>query len=301
MSASFDGHLPLHVAAACPIQMVALDAIRILNPRSRNQQIFARLVENIANLGLKRPITVTVAGDHFDLVCGQGRFEAFKVLGESKIPCVVVSARDADRYLISLVENLARRKHSNRDLLNAINVLAERGYSIKQIAAKTCLDSTYIAGILILLRQGEERLIAAVEKGWLPISVATVVARSNDAEVQTAMLEAYETGTLKGEQLIKVRRLVDRRRAQGKCYGHGAHSADRLTTPRKLLKAYQQEVRRQRLMIKKADVSEQRLLFVVSALRKLLADDYFCSLLRSEGIGDMPQVLAERVAVESSR
>lgn len=301
MSASFDGHLPLHVAAACPIQMVALHAIRILNPRSRNQQIFARLVENIANLGLKRPITVTSAGDHFDLVCGQGRFEAFKVLGESTIPCVVVSARDADRYLISLVENLARRKHSNRDLLNAINVLAERGYSIKQIAAKTCLDPTYIAGILILLRQGEERLIAAVEKGWLPISVATVVARSNDAEVQTAMLEAYETGTLKGEQLIKVRRLVDRRRAQGKCYGQGPHSADRLTTPRKLLKAYQQEVRRQRLMIKKADVSEQRLLFVVSALRKLLADDYFCSLLRSEGIGDMPQVLAERVAVESSR
>lgn len=52
-------------------------------------------------------------------------------------------------------------------------------------------------------------------------------------------------------------------------------------------------------MVKKADIGEQRLLFVVTALRKLLSDDYFCSLLKSEGIEDMPQVLADRVNGES--
>lgn len=289
------GHPALHVAQASPIEQIPLADIRVLNPRSRNQQIFARLVENIASLGLKRPITVTRSGPSFDLICGQGRFEAFKVLGESTIPAVVVTAPEADRYLISLVENLARRKHSNRDLLMAISALHERGYSIKQIAQKTCLDSTYVGGILMLLRQGEERLIAAVEKGWLPIKVATEVARSDDIEVQAAMLEAYESGLLKGDQLIKVRRLIDRRRAMGKGYGQLRHSSDRMTTPRQLLNAYQTEVRRQRLMVKKADMGEQRLLFVVTALRRLLGDDYFCSLLRSEGIDDVPQVLAERI------
>ncbi|MNJ51955.1 RepB plasmid partitioning protein [compost metagenome] len=237
---------------------------------------------------------MTQNGTGFDLVCGQGRFEAFKILGESTIPAVVITAKETDRYLISLVENLARRKHSNRDLLMAISALHERGYSIKQIAQKTCLDSAYVGGILMLLRQGEERLIAAVEKGWLPIKVATEVARSNDAEVQAAMLEAYESGLLKGEQLIKVRRLIDRRRVMGKGYGLH-HGAERITTPRQLLNAYQNEVRRQRLMVKKADVGEQRLLFVVTALRRLLGDEYFCSLLRSEGIDDLPQVLAERI------
>ncbi|ATB64791.1 MULTISPECIES: ParB/RepB/Spo0J family partition protein [Pseudomonas] len=287
-------HLALHVAQAAPIAQIPLADIRVLNPRSRNQQVFARLVENIASLGLKRPITVTRNGSSFDLICGQGRFEAFKVLGEAAIPAVVVTAAEADRYLISLVENLARRKHSNRDLLMAINVLHERGYSIRQIAQKTCLDRAYVGGILILLRQGEERLIAAVEKGWLPIKVAIHVARSDDSQVQAAMVEAYESGLLKGDELIKVRRLIDRRRVLGKDYGKH-QGGERMTTPRQLLTAYQTEVRRQRLMVKKADISEQRLLFVVTALRRLLADEFFRSMLHSEGIDDMPQVLAERI------
>lgn len=290
----------LHVADAAPIRMIAISRIRVLNPRTRNQKVFARLVENIASLGLKRPITVAENGDNYDLVCGQGRFEAFKILGETEMPCVVVSATQAERYLISLVENLARRKHSNKDLLSAINILSERGYSPKLIAQKTCLDITYIRGILTLLRQGEERMIAAVEKGWLPITVATELARADDAQTQEAMLDAYESGLLKGDQLIRVRRLIDRRRTMGKGYGRWQKS-DEKPTPNKLLKAYQNEVRRQKLMLKKADVSEQRLLFVVSAFRKLLADDYFCTLLRSEDIGDMPQVLADRIYGEGRK
>lgn len=295
---------PLHVGEATTIQMISLDRIRILNPRSRNKKVFAKLVENISSLGLKRPITVTPCSDpekfnHFELVCGQGRYEAFCALGEHEIPCVVVSASVVDRFLISLVENLARRKHSNKDLLYSIQVLSDRGYSTKQISTKTGLDPTYINGILVLLRQGEIRLIAAVEKGWLPITVATEVARSNDTEVQLAMVEAYETGVLKGEQLIKVRRLIDRRRMFGKHYGQRKLATERLTTPKKLLAAYQSEVRRQTVMIKKADINEQRLLIIVTAMRRLLADEYFCTLLRNESIQDMPKSLADRIQGES--
>ncbi|SEH93986.1 ParB N-terminal domain-containing protein [Pseudomonas fuscovaginae UPB0736] len=294
---------PMHVGAATTIQMVSLDRIRVLNPRARNKEVFAKLVENISSIGLKRPITVTPCtgaehSDFFELVCGQGRYEAFCALGEREIPCVVLNASVVDRFLISLVENLARRKHSNKDLLYSIQVLSDRGYSTKQISAKTGLDSTYINGILVLLRQGEIRLIAAVEKGWLPITVATQVARSSDTEVQLAMIEAYETGVLKGEELIQVRRLIDRRRVLGKHYGNRRSAEERMTTPKKLLNAYQGEVRRQTVMIKKADINEQRLLIIVTALRRLLADEYFCTLLRSEKIQDMPKSLADRIQGE---
>ena len=36
--------------------------VRVLNPRSRGWKIFAEIVDNIAALGLKRPITVTIGG-----------------------------------------------------------------------------------------------------------------------------------------------------------------------------------------------------------------------------------------------
>ncbi len=58
---------------------------------------------------------------------------------------------------------------------------------------------------------------------------------------------------------------------------------------------YQDEVRRQKLMIKKAEINEQRLLFLVTALRRLLGDEHFRTLLRAEGFADMPQPLAERL------
>lgn len=291
----------MHVAEESLIRLIPLDNIRVLNPRMRNRQVFAKLVENISALGLKRPITVTptaISAETFEIVCGQGRFEAYQALGEKKIPCIVVTASEADRYLISLVENLARRKHSNKELLISIQILSDRGYTPQQIASKTCLDVTYIHGILLLLRQGEERLIAAVEKGWVSISLATEIARSEDSEVQHAMMEAYETGVLNGEQLMRVRRLIDRRKTLGKRYGQQPH-VDKLTTPQKLLNVYQAEVRRQKVMIKKADINEQRLLIIITAMRKLLADEYFVTLLRTEEIPDMPKPLADRIFGEA--
>ena len=291
----------MHVAEETTIQLIPLDDIRVLNPRARNKQVFARLVENISALGLKRPITVapTTSGtEPFEIVCGQGRFEAFQALGEKTIPCIVVSATEADRYLIGLVENLARRKHSNRELLTSIQILSDRGYTCQQIADKTCLDSGYIHGILVLLRQGEERLIAAVEKGWLSIKLAMEIARSKDVDLQKAMMEAYESGILKGEQLMRVRRLIDKRKTFGKRYGQQAPRTER-PTPQKLLHAYQLEVRRQKVMIKKSDINEQRLLIIVTTMRKLLADDYFRTLLRNAEMPDMPKPLADRIFGET--
>lgn len=298
MTATLPPHrAPMHVAEESMINLIPLTDIRVLNPRMRNKRVFAKLVENISALGLKRPITVaptTTGTEPYEIVCGQGRFEAFQALGEKTIPCIVVSATEADRYLIGLVENLARRKHSNRELLTAIQILSDRGYTCLQIANKTCLDSGYIQGILTLLRQGEERLIAAVEKGWLSIKLAIDIARSKDSDVQQAMIDAYESGLLRGEQLMKVRRLIDRRKTFGKNYKSVPATKEK-TTPQKLLNAYQKEVRRQKVMIKKSDINEQRLLIIVTAMRKLLADEYFSTLLRNEEIPDMPKPLADRI------
>ena len=96
------------------IQMVPVEDIHILNPRVRNKKIFQEIKENIARVGLKRPITVTYsqsASDKpYDLVCGQGRLEAFIALGkQSEIPAIVIDTSEEDALVMSLVENLARK------------------------------------------------------------------------------------------------------------------------------------------------------------------------------------------------
>lgn len=72
------------------IQLIQIDKINILNPRSRGRKQHQEIVESIKTTGLKRPITVrtrTPQTDNFeyDLICGQGRLEAFKILKQKDI------------------------------------------------------------------------------------------------------------------------------------------------------------------------------------------------------------------------
>src|SRR5712692_5000759 len=114
------------------IELIPIDRVNVINPRVRNRKAFKTITENIGRLGLKRPITVTrrddPAGPLYDLICGQGRLEAYQVLGQREIPALVIDADGDDRMLMSLVENLARRQHRAIDLLQDIQGLKGRGY-----------------------------------------------------------------------------------------------------------------------------------------------------------------------------
>jgi len=74
---------------------IAIGEIRIANPRSRNKIKFLLLVSSIQAVGLKKPITVSrrepsVDGTCYDLVCGQGRIEAYLALGNLTIPAIII-------------------------------------------------------------------------------------------------------------------------------------------------------------------------------------------------------------------
>ena len=56
-------------------------------------------------------------------------------------------------------------------------------------------------------------------------------------------------------------------------------------TSSSLIRTYQHEVERQKLMVKKAEFAQQRLLFVAEAMRQLMADENFTNLLRARGAG----------------
>lgn len=126
------------------VELVPIDRIKVLNPRERNQRNFKEIVDNIAKVGLKKPITVTrraeADGPFYDLVCGQGRLEAYMALGQLEVPALVVSADREDCLIASLVENCARRQHHSLDLLQDIRGMEQRGYSQAEIARKTGLS-----------------------------------------------------------------------------------------------------------------------------------------------------------------
>ena len=281
------------------IEHIPIAEVRVVNPRTRNKIKFQEIVASIAEVGLKKPITVSRReldsdGTRYDLVCGQGRMEACRALGETTIPAVVSNASREEQLLMSLVENIARRPPSNRDLLREVRNLRERNYGVDEIARKLGLDRSYIHGIIHLVEHSEEGLAQAVEAGRLPISVAMRIATGTDREVQQALSEAYEKGDLRGERFRVARRIIAQRIARQQKAGRIAQTRRKLTGEA-LVREYKDRIREQRQLVKNATFTKERLLLLTTAIRRLMSDEHFVTLLRAENLVNMPEELATRL------
>lgn len=284
------------------IQMIPLDRIIILNPRARNRRKFLEVLDSIRTVGLKRPIRVNrmVGADgqpSYGLACGQGRIEAFRELGRTEIPAIVTDATEVECLVMSLVENCARRQHRSIDLLQDVATLRKRGYIDREIAEKIGASPEWVNMMVQLLERGEQRLVEAVDAGTIPISIAIEIARADDEAIRQLLAEAYTQGKLTGPKLIKMRRLIEQRTRRGKRLSENqfGKKLKRAKTSASLVRIFQQEADRQRLLVKKAEVTQTRLLFVVEALKALRADEHFVTLLRAEKLDGMPKDLELRI------
>lgn len=281
------------------VTLVPIDRIEVLNSRDRNMKVFEEIVENIRSIGLKKPITVTeregADGETaFLLVCGEGRLNAFRLLGETHIPALVVNVSDEDAFIMSLAENIARRGHRPLEILADIELLLAREYTIDDIIHRTGLSQKYVRDIVFLLEKGEERLIGAVQNNTIQLTAALEIARAknDDGDLGDMLEEAYKSGQLKGHQLTDAKRLMEKR------HDKGPKSSARPKLPNSahsLVKIYQKEVARQHKMVLKAEHAHQQLLLVVQGLKSLFADENFVTLLRAEGLGTLPKYLADRI------
>lgn len=282
------------------IEIIPVGSIDVVNPRARNRRIFKEIVTSVAELGLKRPITVRrkeADGEpRYDLVCGQGRLEAYQTLGQREIPAVVIDATNEDSAIMSLVENCARRQHRSIDLLHDIEGLRQRGYEFDEIARKTGLTVEYVRGISTLLETGEQRLLRAVEAGQMPVSVAVLIAQAEDDDIQVVLQQAYEGKLLRGQRLLAAKKLIEQRRRRGKGYKTGPRRVD--GTPlssNALLRAYRQDVDRKKVLIRKSNRTKAKLVFILEALRKLFTEPEFLTILEHEKLDTLPKTLALRL------
>ncbi|KQO42531.1 plasmid partitioning protein RepB C-terminal domain-containing protein [Methylobacterium sp. Leaf85] len=287
------------------VAMIPIDRITVLNPRSREIRRFREIVQNIGRVGLKRPITVTRipapdGSDAYGVVCGEGRLKACIELGQTQVAAVVIEASEQDCLVMSLVENCARRQHRPADLLQDVGTLRRRGHTDAQIATKIGFTPQWVNMIGGLIERGEERLLTAVETGVLPVSVATEIARTDDAGLQALLAQAYAEKKLSGGKLAKARRLLEARRKRGRDQDQNPlgrkEQPRRLTSTVALMRAFQQEADRERMLVKKAELTQSRLMFIVEALRRLRADGSFVTLLRAERLDGMPSDLDARVS-----
>jgi len=284
------------------IIMIPIERIRVLNPRPRDKKKFEQIIQSIKNLGLKKPIQVSLRSAEegtepgYDLVCGQGRMEAFLALGHKEIPAIVVEVSREERLLRGLVENMARRLPSRLALMNEIERLKADGYSNVEIGKKLDIADSTVGGYIALKKAGEERLLDAAINGKIPLGVAMDIAKADSPELQRELLKGFESKELNQFAIRTVKRLIDQRRFVGKGRDTDADKKKSRTNADSLINAFKRESQKQRLMVKKARLCDAKLVITVTALGKLLGDENFFNLLRAESLADIPQYLQDKLA-----
>lgn len=144
------------------VLQIPTDEIRFFVKRARTQAGFDRLKQSIKQTGLKIPIQVrdiskesastrkAPSGGHYkyELICGQGRLQAFRDLRIDTIPAIVVAAPEAEIVGRFLAENVMRKRipwlqkarlmKSDFDADIPIHKIAQR-YSVSEPHVEKCL------------------------------------------------------------------------------------------------------------------------------------------------------------------
>jgi ParB/RepB/Spo0J family partition protein len=139
------------------------------------------LANTIKEQGLIQPITVRSAkdGKHFEIIAGERRFRACKLLGWQTIPAIVTDLEDEEASAVTLAENIARKTLDPIDEACAYQSRIESfGWSIEDLSKYAGTSTIHIQFRLKLLK-----LIPEIQKltrgGNILIGYAQILADIN--------------------------------------------------------------------------------------------------------------------------
>lgn len=111
------------------------------------------LADSIAENGVIQPITVRRIGKGYEIVAGERRWRACRLLGAPTIPAIVINADNNKSALLALLENLQREDLCFFEIAEAYqNLIREQGMTQDELARKVGKSQSTIANKLRLLK-----------------------------------------------------------------------------------------------------------------------------------------------------
>lgn len=124
------------------------------------------LAASVAQYGVLQPISVRRSGGGYELVAGERRLRAARLVGLDTVPCIVMHLGEEDAGLLALVENLQRRDLDYIEEAEGLARLMQRyGLSQEQAARRIGKSQSSVANKLRLLRHSPAVLAALRENG----------------------------------------------------------------------------------------------------------------------------------------
>lgn len=139
------------------------------------------LASSIREHGLLNPITVRPRPEGgYEVVAGQRRVLALRLLGQAKVPAVIrTTLADQQAVAVSLIENMQRADMAPIDKARGLTTLVEQYGSTTEVAKQTGLSPQTIRRYTSLLRLPQEvQSVFSTSDGPASIGVASTIASS---------------------------------------------------------------------------------------------------------------------------
>ena len=135
---------------------ISVDSIDLnpFQPRTNfNKKDIDDLASSIKVLGLIQPITVKVDNDRYELISGERRLRAFKLLKINNIPAYVRKADDQASLEMALVENIQRKDLDPIEIaISYSRLIDELNISQEDMSKRVGKDRSTISNYIRLLR-----------------------------------------------------------------------------------------------------------------------------------------------------
>ena len=160
-----------------------------------NDESLKDLASSIKEYGLLNPIVVTQKGDSYEILAGERRYRASKLIGAKKIDVIIKKFDDKDVDVLSLVENIQREDLKPLEEASAYKSLADKHKMTQEDIAKTVGKSrSYIANTLRLLKLNEFEK-KALNEGKISPSQARTLLSISGTEQRSQILNDFIKGT----------------------------------------------------------------------------------------------------------
>ena len=149
----------------------------------------AELADSLREHGLVQPIVVRTRGDRYQLIAGQRRLAAARMLGWEQLPARVLEVEDRQMAEIAIVENLQRRDLDALEKAASFkHYIATWGCTQEELAKRLSIDRSHVANLIRLLELPES-VQQKLREGKLSMGHARALLPLGDEAEQVRLAE----------------------------------------------------------------------------------------------------------------
>ncbi len=211
-----DALLPGAKTEATPVapdRTCAVDVIRPNRYQPRRHFAEAELAELAASIkaqGIIQPLLVRKDAKGYELVAGERRLRAAKMVGLTEVPVVVKDLSDAEMLEVSIVENIQREDFNPIEEADAYHrLISEFGLTQDQAATRVGKSRSAVANIL-RLRQLEASIKQSIAEGAISMGHARALLGLSGAAARQEAWRAIVSRQLSVRETEKLIRKLKR-------------------------------------------------------------------------------------------